>query len=225
MLRLPKGTPLFENLDASELQLDAVVTKLAHGCFTGYASLTFSDAVGILVFESGKLISVIFENDKGAHLNDFEGMSRLAEKMLESTGSTLNVYRLSDDLTMCIHALLHGEARYRAQDLTLIDIKALLERVKSEQMNCCLRIYTQERSAMIFYKGGDPLGFFHDGSQEIEMSPGDSQQLTQDPAAKLDMYTTVSAEELMTHDLLDIINIGNVWKTAVNRHQSTSGNS
>ena len=50
MLRLPKGTPLFENLDASELHLDAVVTKLAHGCFTGYASLTFPNAVGILVF-------------------------------------------------------------------------------------------------------------------------------------------------------------------------------
>jgi len=220
MLRLPKGTPLFENLDASELQLDAVVTKLAHGCFTGYASLTFSTAVGILVFESGKLISVIFENDKGSHLNDFEGMSALAEQMLESSNSTLNVYRLSSDLTMCIHALLHGEARYRAQDLSLIDIKALLDRVKNEQMSCCLRIYTQERSAMIFYKEGDPLGFFHDGSQEIEMSPGDSQQLTQDPAAKLDMYSTVTANELMAHDLLDIINVANVWKTAVNRKQS-----
>jgi hypothetical protein len=220
MLRLPKGIPLFENLDASELQLDAVVTKLAHGCFTGYASLTFSDAIGILVFESGKLISVVFENDKGSHLNDFEGMSTLAEQMLESSNSTLNVYRLSSDLTMCIHALLQGEARYRAQDLSLIDIKALLDRVKNEQMNCCLRIYTQERSAMIFYKEGDPLGFFHDGSQEIEMSPGDSQQLAQDPAAKLDMYNTVSANELMVHDLLDIINVANVWKTAVNRYQS-----
>jgi hypothetical protein len=172
------------------------------------------------VFESGKLISVIFENDKGSHLNDFEGMSALAEQMLESSNSTLNVYRLSSDLTMCIHALLHGEARYRAQDLSLIDIKALLDRVKNEQMSCCLRIYTQERSAMIFYKEGDPLGFFHDGSQEIEISPGDSQQLTQDPAAKLDMYSTVTANELMAHDLLDIINVANVWKTAVNRKQS-----
>ena len=174
-------------------------------------------------FESGKLISVIFENDKGAHLDAFEGMAALAEQMLESSSSILNVYRLSSDLTMCIHTLLQGEARYRAQDLSLIDIKSLLERVKNENMNCCLRIYTQERSAMIFYKEGDPLGFFHDGSQEIEMSPGDSQQLTQDPTAKLDMYSTVSANELMAHDLLDIINVGNVWKTAVNRHQNKAG--
>ncbi len=223
MLRLPKGIPLFANLDASDLQLDAVITKLAHGCFTGYANLTFQDAVGILVFESGKLVSVVYETGQGVRLNGFESITALAEKMLESSGSQLNVYRLSDDLTMCIHALLQGEVRYRAQELALIDIKVLLERVKNEQMNCCLRIYTPSRSAMIFYKEGNPLGFFHDGSQEIEASPGDSQQLAQDPAAKLDLYSTVSVDELMAHDLLDMVNVGNIWKSAVSRHQSKTG--
>jgi len=220
MLRLPKGIPLFENLDASELQLDNIITKLSNGCFTGYANLTFQDAVGILVFESGKLVSVTMENSKGVSQTGFEGISALAEQMLSSTGSQLNVYRLSGDLTTCIHALLQGEARYRAQELALIDIKVLLEKVKNEQMNCCLRIYTKNRSAMIFYKDGNPLGFFHDGSQEIESSPGDSQQLAQDPTAKLDMYSTVSVDELMAHDLLEMVNIANIWKTAVNRHQS-----
>lgn len=223
MLRLPKGTPLFENLDACEMQLDAVINKLAQGCFTGYASLTFPAAVGIMAFESGKLVSIVFENSQGASVHGFEGMTALAEQMIENSSSKLNVYRLSSDLTMCIHALLQGEARYRAQELALIDIKVLLERVKNEQMNCCLRIYTQDRSAMIFYKEGNPLGFFHDGSQEIEASPGDSQQLAQDPSAKIDLYTTVSANELMDHDLLDMINVANVWKTAINRHQSRTG--
>lgn len=222
MLRLPKGTPLFENIDASELQLDAVVTKLAHGCFTGYASLTFQNAVSILVFESGKLVSMVFENDRGVSLTNFEAMTALADQMLTSSSGKLNVYRLSGDLTMCIHALLQGEARYRAQDLGLIDIKSLLERVKNEQMNCCLRIYTKDRSSMIFYKEGAPLGFFHDGSQEIEASPGDSQQLTQDPSAKLDLYSTMSADELMAHDLLEVINVSSIWKTAVSRQQSRS---
>ena len=219
MFRLPKGTPLFENLDASELQLDAIITKLADGCFTGYASLNFANAVGILVFESGKLVSVVLETSQGTRLSGFDAMTGLSEQMLAS-GSTLDVYRLSEDLTMCIQALLEGEVRYRSQELALIDIKTLLERVKNEQMNCCLRIHTQDRSVMIFYKEGNPLGFFHDGSQEIEASPGDSQLLAQDPTAKLDMYTTVSAHELMAHDLRDIINVANVWKTAFNRHMS-----
>lgn len=220
MLRLPKGTPLFEHLATTDLQLDAVVTKLAHGCFTGYASMTFQSAVGIMVFESGKLVSLVFENNRGVRLSSFEAMAALAEQMVADPSGKLDVYRLSGDLTMCIHALLQGEVRYRAQELGLIDIKALLERVKNEQMNCCLRIYTGDRSSMIFYKQGSPLGFFHDGSQEIEASPGDSQELTQDPTAKLDLYSTVSADELMAHDLLDIINVANVWKTAVSRQQA-----
>jgi len=73
---------------------------------------------------------------------------------------------------------------------------------------------------MIFYNQGNPLGFFHDGSEEIETSPGDSQQLAQDPNAKLDLYSTASADELMSHDLLDLINLNTIWNTAVNKHQS-----
>lgn len=219
MFRLPKGTPLFENVSIAGLQLDNIVKKLANGCFTGYASLSSSNFVGILVFESGKLVSVAFENIQGTRQSDFEALSALSDQMLEEKSGILNVYRLSADLTMCIHALLRGEVRYRAQALGLIDIKTLLDKIKDEQMNCCMRIYTEDNSVMIFYKDGAPLGFFQNGSQEIEASPGDSQQLTQDPKAKLDLFTTVSADELMTHDLLEIFNIASIWKSAENRLQ------
>lgn len=214
MLRLPKGTPLFENLSTAGLRLDNIIKKLANGCFTGYANVSLSNASGILVFESGKLVSVALETPQGQRSNDFDALSALSGQMLEDSSGTLNVYRLSADLTMCIHALLQGEARYRSQALGLIDIKVLLDKVREEQLNCCMRIYTDDNSVMIFYKDGAPLGFFHNGSQEIESSPGDSQQLAQDPKAKLDLFTTVSADELMAHDLLEVINISSIWQTA-----------
>lgn len=220
MLRLPKGVPLFEKLDATNLQLDAIVLKLKHGCFTGYAAIVFAQANSILVFESGKLISAVFENNAGVRCSSFEALNALAEQMAARDTSILNVYRLSGDLTLCIHALLQGEVRYRGQALGLIDIKTLLERIKGEQMNCCLRIYTDDQSSMIFYKEGEPLGFFHDGSEEIEASPGNSQQLTQNPNAKLDLYSTTGIDELMAHDLLEMFHIDSIWKTAVSKQQS-----
>lgn len=220
MFQLPKGNPLFENLAATKLKLPDVATKLANGSFTGYANFTFPDATGILVFESGKLVSTFFKTLQGQSLNDFEAMNALAEQMVASATGTMDVYRLSKDLTMCVHALLQGQVLYRSQELALIDIKSLLERIKNEQMNGCLRIYTDEKSAMIFYKEGSPLGFFHDGSQDIDSSPGESQQLAQDPRAKLDLYTSVSADELMAHDLLDVINIAKIWDAAVARQQA-----
>ena len=44
----------------------------------------------------------------------------------------------------------------------------LYEVITEDQINGCLRIYTSDRIALIFYRGGNAVGFFHDGSTEIE---------------------------------------------------------
>jgi hypothetical protein len=222
MFLLPKGNPLFENLAVAKLKLPEVMTKLSSGGFTGYASFVFQTATVILVFEAGKLVSALLEDQKGAHQNGFEALSALAELMVTSNSGAMNVYKLSKDLTMCIHALLQGEILYKAQELKLIDIKGLLEKIKDEYMNGCLRIYTEDRSAMIFYKNGNPLGFFHDGSHEIETSSSESQKIAGMPGAKIDLYSTQGVEELMGVDLLEVTNIQSIWESCVARHQSDS---
>jgi len=215
MFLLPKGSPLFENLAVGVLKLPEVLSKLGTGGFTGYASFAFQASTVILVFEAGKLVSVLHEEKDGARETGLEALSALSHLMVGTSGGVLNVYKLSKDLTMCIHALLQGEILYKAQELKLIDIKALLEKVGSERMNGCLRIYTEERSAMIFYKEGAPLGFFHDGSQDIETSSTESQKIAGLPGAKIDLFSTQGVEHLMGLDLLEVINIRNIWETAV----------
>ena len=114
MFQLPKGNPLFENLAASKLSLPEVTGKLSNGSFTGYASFNFPTATGILVFESGKLASSILEDFQTNTLSGFEAMTGIADLLTGSGSGTLNVYRLSKDLTMCIHSLLQGEVLYKA---------------------------------------------------------------------------------------------------------------
>lgn len=220
MFLLPKGNPLFENLAATKLKLPEVMTKLSSGGFTGYASFVFQASTTILVFEAGKLVSVLLEEQNGGRQTGFEALSALAELMVTSNSGAMNVYKLSKDLTMCIHALLQGEILYKAQELKLIDIKTLLEKIKDDQMNGCLRIYTEDRSAMIFYKDGNPLGFFHDGSHDIETSSTESQKIAGMPGAKIDLYSTQGVEELMGVDLLEVANIHSIWETCLARHQS-----
>jgi uncharacterized protein DUF2226 len=220
MFLLPKGNPLFENLAATKLKLPEVISKLSTGNFTGYASLVFQSTTVILVFESGKLVSALLEEQNGARQTGFEAMSALIELMVTSGSGTLNVYKLSKDLTMCIHALLQGEILYKAQELKLIDIKVLLEKIKSDQMNGCLRIYTEDRSAMIFYKDGNPLGFFHDGSHDIETSSSESQKIAGLPGAKIDLFSTQGVEELMGMDLLEVVNVQKIWDSVTASHQS-----
>ena len=220
MFLLPKGNPLFENLAAGKLKLPEVMSKLSTGGFTGYASFIFQTSTMILVFETGKLVSVLYEENNGNRETGFEAMSILVELMVTSASGTLNVYKLSKDLTMCIHALLQGEILYKAQELKLIDIKTLLDKIKTDQLNGCLRIYTSEHSAMIFYKDGNPLGFFHDGSHDIETSSSESQKIAGLPGAKIDLFSTQSVEELMGIDLLEVINIQKIWDAACAAHQS-----
>ena len=220
MFLLPKGSPLFENLAVSKLKLPDILSKLSNGSFTGYASFVFQTNTSILVFEAGKLVSVLFEGNNGVRESGFQALSSLAELMVATGSGALNVYKLSKDLTMCIHALLEGETLCKAQDLKLIDINALLKKIKDDHMNGCLRIYTDEHSAMIFYKDGAPLGFFHDGASDIETSPAESQKIAALPGAKIDLFSTKSAHELMGTNLLEFANVQKIWETCVAQHKA-----
>lgn len=216
MFLLPKGNPLYENIPAAKIKLPEMLEKLKNGSFTGYLNFTFPTSTAILFFESGKLISALLERGT-ARQTGFEAMAGLCNNIMAGGGS-LNVYRLSKDLTMGLHALLHGEMLYRGQEVKLIDIKGLLEKVKAQRLNGCLRIYTEERSALIFYKDGAPLGFFHDGTQDIDTSASESQKIAGLPGAKIDVLSTQSADELMDYDLLEMVNIDKLWGSTEARY-------
>ena len=95
MFLLPKGNPLFENLAATKLKLPEVISKLSTGNFTGYASLVFQSSTAILVFESGKLVSVLLEYQSGARQTGFEAMSTL----IELTAQIVTAHAASSPLT------------------------------------------------------------------------------------------------------------------------------
>jgi hypothetical protein len=220
MFMLPRGNPMFENLGTSKLKLPEIVAKLSSREFTGYASFVFQSSTAILVIEGGKLINVLLEDVTGQRQNGFEALSTLSDLMVNSKNGVMNVYKLSSALTMCIHALLQGEIRYKAQELELIDIKILLKKIKDDHMNGCLCIYTEERSTMIFYRDGNPLGFFHDGSYDIETSSTESQKIAGIPGAKIDLYSTQHIEKLPVTDLQEVANIQKIWDVSVACYQS-----
>ncbi len=212
MFLLPKGTPLHEDVPAAKILLPDMLAKLKQGGFTGYVRFVFPAASSVLFFESGKLISAKLDQGNGG-LSGLEAIAGMCTHIFTGGGS-LSVYRLSRDLVMGLHALLHGEMLYRAQELKLIDVKGLLEKLKVQQLNGCLRIYTENRTALIFYKEGSPLGFFHDGAEDIETSASESQKIAGLPGAKIDVLSTKPADELMMYDLLEMVNVGKLWESS-----------
>lgn len=219
MFLLPKGNPLYENIPVAKINLPEMLDKLNFGGFTGYLRFTFPASQGVFFFESGKLVSALLEKEDSSSLTGVEAMSDLCTLLFKGSGS-VDVYRLSRDLTMCLNASLHGEVLFKGQELKFIDMKAVLEKMKNEQLNGCLRIYTNEHTALIFYKAGSPLGFFHDGSQDIESSASESQKIATLPGAKLDILSSKSVDELQDQNLLEVVNIVTMWDDARVRHQA-----
>lgn len=218
MFLLPKGNPLYENIAAAKVRLPEMFDKLKGSGFTGYLNFAFPSAMAVLFFEAGKLISAMLDQE-GKKITGFEAIAGVCG-LIFGGGGTLSVYKLSKDLTMCLHAMIHGDVLYKGQELKLIDIKGLLEKLKAQRLNGCLRIYTDERTALIFYKEGAPLGFFHDGSTDIETSANESQKIAGLPGAKIDVLSTKSAEELMHYDLLEMVNVVKLWESTSNRFAS-----
>lgn len=220
MFFLPKGSPLFENLAPAKLMLPDVLNKLSSVSFSGYVSFMFPSSTIIMVFESGKLGAVLLEHGEGTRQTDQEALTTLGDLMLSAEDGAMNVYKLSPRLCVLLRALLRGTTVYRAQELKLLNIRELLRQISSERITGCLRTYTDDRSSMIFYRDGNPLGFFHDGYLDLEASATESQQIASLPGAKIDLYSTQDMDEPLERDLLETVNIREVWDRAVARHQN-----
>jgi len=215
MLLLPRGTPVKENLDPGRLNLPDALRKLAKGTFTGYLRFDTTKGVGILIYEQGKLISALFEGGT-ERLIAYDALSAVCELSLGGN-VTLNIYRLSDELAISVHALLHGAVLYKGQEVALLDIKGLLTKLKTDEVTGCLRIYNRDHVALIFYREGTPLGFFHDGSTEMEKSAENSLSVAKLPGAKIDVLTTEASDEANLADLLASADIDALWKTSRSR--------
>lgn len=212
MILLPRGNPVKENVDPGRVNLPDALMKLHKGNFTGYLRFDTTQGVGILIYDKGRLISALFEGGTRREIA-YDAITLIFERSLAG-GATLNIYRLSSELAMSIHALLHGEVLYRGQEVKLLDIRALLAKLKEEQITGCLRIYTTDRVALIFYREGNPLGFFHDGSTELEKTAENSMSVAKLPGAKIDVLTSQISAEATLADLAASADLVALWHKA-----------
>ncbi|SJZ96225.1 hypothetical protein SAMN02745119_02141 [Trichlorobacter thiogenes] len=212
MFLLPKGNPLAENVPISKLQLPDALEKLKNGKLTGCAIFDFPAADCALVYDEGKLVTAIVHRD-GNEIKDQAALQSLVELMLLASSGTFSVYALSKDITLAVMALVGGPATIDSQEIKLIDFKALLDRIKTEQMTATLKIYTPERAGLIFYRNGATVGFFHDASTGIETSAGEVQQIAGLPGARVDLRVLADTDGFVL-DLAGLIDIRALWEAS-----------
>lgn len=219
---LPKANPLYEHVSARNIAVPEVLEKLGRGGFTGYLSHHDGNFEAYCILARGKLICVI-ATENGKETTGFEAIARMFDRII-SQGGELNVYRMTADVAMCVHALVAGTHLFNGETVRQVDMKDLLARLKHQMLNGVVRFYTDDRYAIIFYKEGQPIGFCHDGTREIVVSPEESRKIAALAGAKLDVRATKPIDELMHLDLLQMVNLRTLWDTAGKRHASSRNN-
>jgi hypothetical protein len=219
MYFLPKANPLYEQISTDKFLLPELLEKLAKGLFTGYLNHTAPGYESYCIFAKGKLICAVSSED-GRAKTGFEAITLMFDKVFMS-GGVINVYRMTADLAMCGHALVLGTKVLKEVEVRQVDIKSMLARIKSQEMNGVVRFFTDERSAMMFYKVGVPIGFYHDGTRNIETSPDEARKVAALPGARVEVRSTKSVEELMLYDLLQMVNLHKLWEAAGARQASS----
>ena len=217
MILLPRGNPVKENINPGKVNLADALAKMRQGKFTGYLRFDFPVGTGVFIYQEGRLISALLDSEH-EKLIAYDAIARTFHESLAGEGR-LNIYRLSKELALSVHALLHGEMLHEGQDLKLIDIKSLLVRMRDEKRSGCLRIYSQNHIALIFYKDGSPLGFFHDGSTDIETTADSSMSVAKEPGAKVDVLVTQGDSDKSLADLVETADIDGLWNNAVNERR------
>jgi hypothetical protein len=212
---LPKANPLYEQISADKVIIPEILEKLGKGHFTGYLSHTAPDFEAYCIFAKGKLICAI-STEADRDKTGFEAITQLFDKIF-SAGGEINVFRMTADLAMCAHALVLGTKLFNGDEVRQVDIKNILASIKDQDMNGVVHFYTADRYAMMFYKNGLPIGFYHDGSRAIETSPDESRKVAALPGARLEVRATKPIEELMQYDLLQMVNLGKLWEAASSR--------
>lgn len=210
MVSLPRGNPVKENVDPGRINLPSALEKLRESGFSGYLRFDFAKAAGMLLFEQGRLLDARFE-DPPTEASAGDALAGIFDQALSGKGR-LNVYRLSAELAPRVRALLHGELLYPAQEVGLVDIGALLNRLKEDALNGCLRIWAGDRTVLIFYRAGKPLGFFHDGSGELETTADLSLSVARLPGARVEVLAT--REPGASDDLPRSVDLAALWSRA-----------
>lgn len=214
MLYLPKGKAVRQQVNPARINLPEAMSKLRAGRFTGYLRFDAQQGAGIVLFQGGKLISsVFFSREKASRQIAYDAIARIFEISIMGD-ARLNIYQVSADLVIAIHALLQGDYLYCGEDLSRFDVSAMLERISTEGLSACIRVYADDRATLIFYDSGYPLGFFHEGAIDLQQTADVAHSLAALPDARLDLVEIQDAGQIVLADLMNTASLSPIWQKA-----------
>lgn len=214
MVNLPKGKAVRPQVNPARINLPEAMAKLRAGKFTGYLRFDAQQGAGVVLFQGGKLISSVFvASEKGSRQIAYDAIARIFEMSIMGD-ARLNIYQLSADLVVSVHALLQGRYLHRGEDLSHFDVAAMLEQVSAEGLSVCVRVHAADRTTLIFYDSGYPLGFFLEGATDLQQAVDVTNSVAALPGARLDLVEIQNPDQIVLADLMGSADLAPIWQKA-----------
>ncbi|MCD6526083.1 MAG: hypothetical protein J7K75_03715 [Desulfuromonas sp.] len=190
MFVLPRGKTVKENLDPSRLKMPDALLKLCSNSFSGYLSFDGEISHGIICYEEGKISAALWMTGSD-HLAGEQAVEQIF-RMIQGEPCQLAIYRLDQRLAALIRKTCEGKVEFEHQAMTLVDVDRLLSYLEATGFSGCLRLHVESKVAMIFYRRGEALGFFHDGAVELSLNAPIKQSLAAVEHCQLDVIRFVA---------------------------------
>lgn len=190
----PKGQIVYENLNTSFTQLDAMMSELKSIQFTGYVQLTAWEYEGILLMDTGNLLNAIEEN-KGQRRHGPNAADGIAAKGREKDG-TLGVYHLSPEMTQLLANLFNSQVVYKDLSSDLTSLDKLIAKMQVEKLTGYLQVkMTQSQNAgTIFMREGKVLDSTFSNQGTVVSGNKALDLLAQASATEPSMFTIYRAD-------------------------------
>jgi len=150
----PRGSALYENLNTSFAQLDAMLAELQTNQFTGYVQLTGWEYDSTLLFDTGRIVNA-FETIKDQHRTGPAAAANIAVKGKEKDNA-ISVYRLSADLTQLLANLSTAEPLYKDLGNDLTGLDKLIAKLQSEKHTGSVQVqwaHGKDAATILFREG------------------------------------------------------------------------
>jgi len=157
MVLLPQGQSVYENLNTSFTQFDALMTELQTSQFTGYVRVTAWEYAGWVLMDNGHSISALEETTSGRQVG-VNAADAITAKAKEKDGA-IHVVRLESAQVALLGALMQGDLVYQdlASEFTRLD--KLVAKLKEERHSGYLQVRFEASpdQATVYFQEGEPV--------------------------------------------------------------------
>lgn len=212
---LPEINLLHKDIDSKMINLPELLKKLGEGGFSGHLNYSAGVVSGGYIFVEGALVVAVLKD--GSQLKEGFNAIRSLFEHIATSGGWLNICNTGAELAICCSAMLIGKQLFPKSPVRGGELTEILARQRQQKLDGLLLFTAGERSGAVFYKGGLPLGFYHNLSDSLESSPAEVQKIATLPDACVEIFQTPPHTQLSTRNYLTTVNLEKLWQSVTEK--------